>query len=86
VQTFASLQFGGTPGLQKLLVQVSTPLQALPSAQSAFVAHANVVVYCTVSFGLWLAVVYSEDRTSTSALESGRKSQPKFVEGAFVHD
>src|SRR5207244_3747241 len=51
VQTLPSLQLGGVPGLQMLFVQVSVPLQALPSAQSPLVAQVCVVVYWTVSLG-----------------------------------
>jgi hypothetical protein len=84
VHPLPSLQFGGDPGLQTSLMQTSMPLQALPSPQAALDRQPVVVVYCTVSFGRWLAVVYSEDRTSTSTVESGRKIHPKFSEGEFA--
>jgi len=40
-----SLQPGGVPGLHTPFVHTSTPLHALPSAQSALVPQATVVVY-----------------------------------------
>ena len=63
VQGLPSLQFGGTAGLQTLLTQVSAPLQAFPSLQSAPVVQPPVMVNCTVSLGRWLCVPYSLDPT-----------------------
>jgi hypothetical protein len=43
VQTFESLQFGGVPGVQAPLWQVSLPLQRLPSAQDTPLASTGLL-------------------------------------------
>jgi hypothetical protein len=71
VQAFRSAQLGGTPGLQTPFTQVSAPLQALPSLQSAGTVQTAVVEYCTVRSGLALAVPNSAESTWTSSTLRG---------------
>ena len=85
VQTLPSSQFGGVPAWQAPVTQVSSPLHALLSVQSAFVTHPPTGgVNVTLNSGrrVLLAVVDSFDSNRSPSVPVGRIAHPKLLEGA----